>query len=239
VTLNDRGGGNYEITAAWLDGPVKVRGKAKAEAEAGRLRAEGAPLGFIEGGSEVTLEQGEGGWYTVAAPWMDEPEKVQGRELAEKRQLEIHEAGKPELHHGVRLTATGGGWFDVKADWATEAEKVQGEEAASARAAELREGGPPAPAEGGESTDTPDEDSDELQPGTVVIIGPDAGEEFAGLRATIEKIEGENATVVGFAGQEMRKGEVPLSSLTADADQENKPDAGNTATSTDEEPTDA
>lgn len=89
-------GGRYTITAPWLEEPEVLRGKAKAEKRLAELQEEGAPLGFIAGGSDVTVEGGDGGWYEVSAPWLDEPEKVQGREAAEARQLELHEAGPPQ-----------------------------------------------------------------------------------------------------------------------------------------------
>jgi hypothetical protein len=144
VTLTEKGGGNYEITAAWLDEPLKVRGRDAANAEAERVRNEGPPLGFIEGGSDVTIEQLAGGWYAINAPWLEMPEKVQGRDLAQERQRAIHDAGEPAEHHGVALTESANGWFDVKADWLPESEKVQGRDAAVARANELRAQGDPA-----------------------------------------------------------------------------------------------
>lgn len=204
VTLTETSRGNYEITAAWLPEPIKARGRAKAEAEAERVRTEGAPLGFIEGGTAVTVEQGEGGWYTVAAPWMEAPEKVRGRELAETRQREIHEAGEPDLHHGVRLTSVGNGWFDVKADWAPETEKVQGKEAATAKAAELRAAGPPK--------------ADPLKVGDTVLIG-EAGGKLAGRYGSINAIDGDSAQVYSFGNTEETKGEltedtVPLAALS-------------------------
>jgi hypothetical protein len=137
-------GGYYNVSAPWLDEPIRARGKAKMEEAAAQLRADGPPLGWIAGGTQTTVSGGEGGWYEVTAPWLDEPEKVQGREAAEARQRELHAAGEPDSHHGVTLTAGDNGWFEVKADWADEAEKVHGEEAARDRAAELRAEGAPA-----------------------------------------------------------------------------------------------
>lgn len=136
-------GGYYNVSAPWLDEPIRARGKVKSEETAAQLRADGPPLGWIAGGTQTTVTGGEGGWYEVTAPWLDEPEKVQGREAAEARQRELHDAGEPDSHHGVTLTAGDNGWFEVKADWADEAEKVHGEEAARDRAAELRAEGAP------------------------------------------------------------------------------------------------
>lgn len=108
VQMTGPKGGRYTITAPWLDEPEVVRGKANAEKRLAELRAEGAPLGFIEGGSAVTVEGGEGGWYEVNAPWLDEPEKVQGREAAEARQRELHDAGEPDTDGGEGVQTEGG-----------------------------------------------------------------------------------------------------------------------------------
>ncbi|MEJ7831339.1 MAG: hypothetical protein WKF79_00355 [Nocardioides sp.] len=81
----------YLITAPWLDEPERVRGKANAEKRLAEVQADGPPVGYIEGGSEVTVEEGGGGWFTITAPGQ-EPEKVQGREAAQARFLELHQA---------------------------------------------------------------------------------------------------------------------------------------------------
>ncbi len=169
----------YLITAPWLDEPITVRGKANAEKRLAEVRAEGAPVGFIDGGSDVTVEGGEGGWYTVDAPWLDEPEKVQGREAAEARQAELHEAGEPESYKGFTLTAGDNGWYSITKD-GVEGDplpvlKVQGEDNAREVVSQLRAGDEPAdtalpaewtptPAEGtdgegGASTETPPADN--------------------------------------------------------------------------------
>lgn len=89
-------GGRYTITAPWLDEPMIVRGKVPAEQAFEKVKADGAPLGWIEGGTETAIEEVGGGWFAVSAPWLDEPEKVQGREAAEARQAELHAAGAPD-----------------------------------------------------------------------------------------------------------------------------------------------
>jgi hypothetical protein len=91
----------------------------------------------------ATLEEVGGGWYAVGAPWMDEPEKVQGRDKAVLMAQQIRDAGEPTEHHGVAVVEGENGWYAVNALWMPEPEKVHGEEAARARAAELREEGPP------------------------------------------------------------------------------------------------
>lgn len=135
----------YTITAPWMDEPLVIRGKAKAEEAPADLRSEGRPLGWIEGGSEVEVIDLDGGWYEITAPWLEEETKVQGREAAEAKQLEVHTAGEPITHHGVTLDPEAGenGYYDVKADWLAEAEKVHGIDAARERAAELRDAGAP------------------------------------------------------------------------------------------------
>ncbi len=137
--------GYYTITAPWFERPLTVRGKVNAEKALAEVREEGAPLGFIDGGSDVEVEEIGGGWYQITAPWLAEPEKVQGRDDAEKRQREIHAEGEPETHHGVSLTESegGNGYYDIAAAWLAEGEKVHGIDAARERAAELRAEGPP------------------------------------------------------------------------------------------------
>lgn len=95
VSMTGPKGGRYEITAPWLERPLTIRGKVNAEKALKDLREEGAPLGWIDGGSDVEVEEAGGGWFHITAPWLDEPEKVQGREAAEERQRELHDAGAP------------------------------------------------------------------------------------------------------------------------------------------------
>lgn len=148
VTMTGPAGGRYTITAPWLEKPEVVRGKVNAEKRLAELREAGAPLGFIEGGSEVTVEGGDGGWYEVNAPWLDEPEKVQGREAAEARQAELHEAGAPkelepvEGYAATVLVTVDGDKFTVSAG-GREPETFDTAEEAEARQAELRAGEPP------------------------------------------------------------------------------------------------
>jgi hypothetical protein len=144
VTMTGPAGGRYTITAPWLAEPEVVRGKVNAEKRLAELREEGAPLGFIEGGSAVTVEGGEGGWYAVDAPWLDEPEKVQGREAAESRQQQLHTEGEPASYKGYTLTPGENGWYAITKD-GVEAEQpvalnVRGEDEARAAVATLRAG---------------------------------------------------------------------------------------------------
>ena len=141
-------GGRYTITAPWLDEPVVARGKVLAEQRFDEIVAAGPPLGWIEGGSRVTVADGEGGWYTVDAPWLEAPERVQGRAAAEARQRELHDR-EPATYRGVTLEPVEGG-FQVRADWLEETETFSVELLARERADELRAEGPPPASETGD-----------------------------------------------------------------------------------------
>lgn len=211
VKIEPQPGGYYQISAPWLAEPERVRGKAAAAARVEALTAEGPPLGFIDGGSAVTVKGGEGGWYDVNAPWLPAPEKVQGRELAETRQREIHEAGEPDSWGGVTLMAGEGGWWTITRPEFDGELKVQGEEQARDAAAKLRAGemidGQPvewSPAE-------------PLKEGDTALVGEDAGEPLAGKIVVVETIAGEDATVATYpdADDNVLSGTVALASLTA------------------------
>jgi hypothetical protein len=91
----------------------------------------------------VRLTQVRPGYFEIAAPWFDEPEKVRGKAKADERLAELREQGEPLDHHGVAIEETGGGWYDVKAEWEDEPRKVQGFDAAREEASLLRDAGPP------------------------------------------------------------------------------------------------
>jgi hypothetical protein len=91
----------------------------------------------------VQVQGGDGGWFTVTAPWLEEPIKVRGTARANREADKLRREGEPPYHHGVAIHEGENGWWAVEADWMDEAEKVHGEEAARARAAELRAEGPP------------------------------------------------------------------------------------------------
>lgn len=95
IQMTGPAGGRYTITAPWLERPLVIRGKKNADLALADMKAEGAPLGWIEGGTETDVEEIGGGWYAVGAPWLDEAEKVEGRDAAEARQRELHDAGPP------------------------------------------------------------------------------------------------------------------------------------------------
>lgn len=141
-------GGRYQVHAPWLDKPIIARGLAVAQKTIAKLRENGPPLGWIEGGSEVTISGGKGGWYKVSAPWLDEPVNVHGHEDAAALQLEIHKAGPPLLDpvEGpaafVLVSVEEGGQFVVHAPW-LKPEVFADAKAAEERQAEIREAGPP------------------------------------------------------------------------------------------------
>lgn len=54
-------GGYYNVSAPWLDEPIRARGKVKSEETAAQLRADGPPLGWIAGGTQTTVTGGENG----------------------------------------------------------------------------------------------------------------------------------------------------------------------------------
>lgn len=143
VQMTATSGGWYELSAPWVDTPERVRGKKNADARLAELREAGPPLGFIPGGSEVTVSGGDGGWYEISAPWLAEPEKVQGRDAAETRQRELHEAGPPiepisKTDALIMISVDGDNAWSIKAPWMAEAEHFDTVEAADARQAELR-----------------------------------------------------------------------------------------------------
>lgn len=95
IQMTGPAGGRYTITAPWFEKPLVIRGKVNAEKALADVREEGAPLGWIDGGTEVEIEQIGDTLFRVSAPWLDDAEEIEGREAAEARQREIHQAGAP------------------------------------------------------------------------------------------------------------------------------------------------
>lgn len=107
----------------------------------------------------IEVDDLEGGWHLIRAPWLGEGEKVQGREAADKRVAELIEAGQPtETAQTETGTETGtsdaggkpaafemtegkNGWYEITGPGLDEPLKVQGKEAADAKLAELQGGG--------------------------------------------------------------------------------------------------
>src|SRR3546814_20654805 len=82
----------------------------------------------LAGGTKVEIEETGGGWYAITAPWLDDAERVQGRDAAETRQREIHAAGEPDNYNGVTLTAGENGWNVITLDGSAIDIKVHREE---------------------------------------------------------------------------------------------------------------
>jgi hypothetical protein len=207
LTMTGPKGGRYTITAPWLDEPETVRGKANAEKRLAELREAGPPLGFIEGGSAVTVEGGEGGWYEVNAPWLDAPEKVQGREDAEARQRQLHEAGEPDTYKGYTLSEGDNGWWHITKDGVDDvALNVQGEDNARTAVEQLRAGETP------EDTALPEEWATELQPvegyAATVLVTQD-GDKFTVTAGGREPEIFDTAEAAEARQTELRAGEPP------------------------------
>src|SRR3546814_631807 len=190
--------GRYTITAAWLDKPLVVRGKVNAETKFAEIKDAGAPLGWIAGGTKVEIEETGGGWYAITAPWLDDAEKVQGRDAAETRQREIHAAGEPDNYKGVTLTAGENGWYVITRDGSDTELKVHGEEQARADAATLRAGGtiegdPLTPAQEGE------DGQQGAAPGTDPTITPPDATEGAGANSANAGSENDGENEIGRA----------------------------------------
>lgn len=189
--------GRYTITAPWLDEPMIVRGKVNAEKAFEQVKEDGAPLGWIAGGTETAIEEVGGGWFAISAPWLDEPEKVQGRDAAEARQLEIHSAGAPEQeleavegHAASVLISIDGDKRTVTAPWLEAPETFEGDTAdadAEARQAVLRAEGPPegweAPEEGTDANSANAGTADDAATGASEQGGTDAPEKAEGAES--------------------------------------------------------
>lgn len=199
VQMTGPKGGRYEITAPWLERPLTIRGKVNADKALAEMREEGPPLGFIDGGSDVEVEEIGGGWYQIDAPWLEEPAKEQGREAAEAKQREIHEAGEPDYHHGVTLTEGENAYWTVKTDWSHEPETVHGEEAARARAAELRDAGPP-PAEDDEASEGDEGDQTPPEGAEAAEAGQDGDNDADAIAAKSSAEQGGEEASGGLTG---------------------------------------
>lgn len=97
------------------------------------------------GSSEpVQMSQTRPGYFEITAPWLDEPEKVRGKQNAETRLTELREAGEPDYYKGVEISGGEGGWYEISVDWDDEnVTKVQGQAEARRIAAQYRADGPP------------------------------------------------------------------------------------------------
>lgn len=92
VTIEPAGGNWHEVSAPWLDAPIKVNGKKKAEDVAAQIREAGEPLSW--GG--VMIATDDDGIWMVKADWQEEPEIVDDEQAARDRANELRAAGAPE-----------------------------------------------------------------------------------------------------------------------------------------------
>lgn len=138
----------YLISAPWLDEPLRIRGKVKAEEAAAKLEDEGEPAHH----HGVALTAGENGWWEVKADWADEAEKVHGEDAARERAAQLRKDGAPPAPPEVdeRVTLIEGeadgpnaSKFIVDAPWLEEPEIIDTREDADARQFALRDAGPP------------------------------------------------------------------------------------------------
>lgn len=105
----------------------------------------------------VEVDELDGGWYLIRAPWLGEGEKVQGREAADARRAELVAAGQPTTDSSDTGGTTGdqggdgkppafamtegeNGWHEITGPGLEEPLKIRGKEAAEAKLAELNGG---------------------------------------------------------------------------------------------------
>lgn len=136
VTITEGKGGWFEVTAAWLDDPIKIQGRKKAEKIAAEVREAGEPLEH----SGVALLEGENGWWDVRTDWA-EVEKVHGAEAAYARAAELRGEGAPA--DAVLVRPAGEGRFIVIAPWLADPIELPERQKADYTAGQVREAGPP------------------------------------------------------------------------------------------------
>ncbi len=82
------------------------------------------------------------GYYTVAAPWLDEPISIKGKKKAATLQAKMQNDGAPLDHHGVAIIAGEAKLLRVKAEWIEIPFGDYSMDDAAYVAARLREAGP-------------------------------------------------------------------------------------------------
>lgn len=221
ATLTEGENGWWEVGAPWIDEPEKVHGADAAKLRAQQLRDQGEPLDH-HGVAEV---EGENGWWAVNAAWLPEPEKVHGKEAAHARAAELRKAGPP-ADWVDPSSLVGSDNFDAEVPIGDEkvalVDIVAAAQLASGHPAEvwnkldsgqrdeliqaeidLRTKGPAKAADEGEA----------LKPGDVVLVNLE-GNPLHGRKGTINKIEGEQAEVLAFGGDDLEAQTVPLAALS-------------------------
>lgn len=141
VVVTAEPGGMFAVSAPWLDEPFRVRGTARANREADKLRREGEP--DYHHGVAVVESPGGNGWWMVGTDWTDEIEKVHGEQNARARAAELRAEGPPPDPRTDVTVSEGDGEFVVNAPWLEEAMLLPTRDAAEEQAEALRTAGPP------------------------------------------------------------------------------------------------
>jgi hypothetical protein len=140
VTYEATGGGWYLINAAWLEEPLKSKGKTATEALVENMREEGEPASH----HGFTLTAGDNGWWVITSDKSDVELKVHGEQAARDNVATLRAGGIIEgspfnLPDPVTVAAgEGEDEFVITVEGSDETEIVVGEEAANARADEIR-----------------------------------------------------------------------------------------------------
>lgn len=143
VQISGGEGGWYNVTAPWLESPIRVQGTARANREAAKLRREGEPPHH----HGVGIEEGQNGWWAVKPDWLAEPISVHGEQAAREEAARLRSLGPPpdpRTSPTVTPPADEGGMFLVNAPWLEEAVPFADGTTAEAHRIALREAGPPA-----------------------------------------------------------------------------------------------
>lgn len=104
TTIEESGGGWYDVSAPWLDEPIKAQGREAAEAEQLKLHEAGEPADH----HGVSLVEGDNGWWTITRPEFDGELKVQGEEAAR--------AAAAQLRAGELIDGQPASWTQTPAE---------------------------------------------------------------------------------------------------------------------------
>lgn len=130
----------------------------------------------------VELTEGKGGWWSITAPWLDEPIKLQGEDKAKAAAVALKTDGEPLDHHGVLIIEAEPGVFRVNTQWPGDPETFDSFDAAYARATELRAAGAPAP----ENDQDGDGDTDDTDARIKALVDGNSREDLDKLAEGLE-----------------------------------------------------
>ena len=135
--------GYYELHAPWLDEPIKVRGKGRAEKALEELRAGGEPQSY----KGVTISEPNNGGYEIKADWISLPFVRHGEAAAKALAATLRQHGPfPEDAEGVGTVEIDESKFLIVTPWGTEDEVFEGTaEQATVHASVIRAAGEPEP----------------------------------------------------------------------------------------------